>query len=153
MKLIDAAPYPLTDTGHANGAIDLVFNQCTRCHGYPPQGVGHELHVLSKGRQCFECHSSTIAVDSALEYVGSLSYTNYFQRLRKAPGGRSVPIADGAGHINRKTDISFFKGVLYSGDQGYDTLFVWDPAGRSCSNIDCHGGPGDQKYQFSVWQP
>lgn len=127
--------YTATDSLHTNDAIDVNFGQCTKCHGYPPNKDGHELHVIDKKKKCTDCHLFSIQCST---YI-LLDKTIYVPRKHKGLGKDSLLTPDPNKHLNGMSgDIAFKQKEENKNNPDYDTLFIWDPKERSCSNVRCH---------------
>ena len=84
--------------------------------------------VIDKKKKCTDCHLFSIQHD-----------TTYTPLEQKGLGVESVFIPDPKKHLNGISgDIAFKQKIQNAGNPGYDTLFIWDPIERSCSNIRCH---------------
>jgi hypothetical protein len=154
-----AAGIPVTDTGHTNGRFDLAYNQCIRCHTYPPyyerdvvDTAAHFRHVSIAGKKCFECHSRTIVSETVTGSSGTDVYTYRDQKMKIAHGGTEIPVVDNLWHRNKHVNVSFLNKDEGSGTPGNDTMYIWDPVGKSCSNVGCHGEPGDAGFHQTFWR-
>jgi predicted CxxxxCH...CXXCH cytochrome family protein len=157
--------YPRTAARHTNGRLDVEFGQCYRCHSSPPAdqpnamlpaGVtltgDHAWHVGQQSRQCIECHFSSIASTKTYSVDGPETTVVFQQKTATALDGSTIPVVDSIHHLNKSVDVVFKRKNQYLPPRpGTDTLFVWNAAERSCSNVTCHGGPGDNLYQKAYW--
>lgn len=124
-----------TDSLHTNDKVDINFGQCTKCHGYPPNKDGHELHVIDKKKKCTDCHLFSITCST---YV-LLDKTIYVPRKHKGLGKDSLFTPDPNKHLNGISgDIAFKQKEENANNPDYDTLYIWDPTERSCTNSRCH---------------
>ena len=152
---LNGVTFSATDTGHLNGRIDMApnpvqFARCNTCHPFPPTSGHHQLHVQTYHRLCLECHFATIVFDSS----GSLLDQGapvYGQKVFITAQGDTVPFVKNTAHMNSSLDVVFRirAQALAAGDTAYNSLFVWNNADKSCSNIECHSRTAD--YQRTIW--
>jgi hypothetical protein len=146
--------FPSTDSMHGNRAVDPVFAQCTFCHGYPPQTGSHYRHVVVEGRKCFECHFASVASDTIRQQgSGADSLIFFMQREHATPlDSLYVPFMKRDSHIDHSTEVSFRK--KFQVPRVPDSMFVWNKADASCSNIQCHSGAanGGASMEHTQWR-
>jgi hypothetical protein len=126
--------FPVTDGQHADGTINAVFARCTYCHAFPPQRGRHESHVLRRGKQCYECHFGSVASDTLSSSAGAVPA--FRQRGYRVPGGDTLPSMKPEKHMNGRIDVMFR--LKYESAPVVDSVFRWNPADNSCSNVGCH---------------
>jgi hypothetical protein len=159
--------FPRTDSLHTNGAIDLNFTQCVRCHSYPPRdpfnpaalaagkrAAGHAKHVLTERKKCIECHFALVESEVAPpETIGIDTLYTFTQRMIPGLDGSNIPIPTAARHRNHVVDIVFKHPFIYRpAAPGSDTLYKWNSTQKTCSNLpECHGQPGDSLYGTTYW--
>lgn len=141
--------YPATGATHANGALNLNFTQCTGCHDYPPASGLHQYHVAIQGNQCYECHFASVESDT--DTTNNMLILD--EREQAVPGGALLPIPILQRHIDNQVEVSFRKNYQIPYPH-HDTLYHWDPATNSCSNIYCHSGieKGGASVELSSWK-
>ncbi|MFC1476811.1 hypothetical protein ACFL5S_02490, partial [Fibrobacterota bacterium] len=143
--------YVATDSLHTDDKVDVNFGQCTKCHGYPPNKGKHNYHVFESGKECIECHLLSIE-RKLVDYGGRKRY----EAIKTAGLYRdSIPIPDTERHLNALSGEVAFKlkaeGEIAS-DPGNDTLYLWDPKERSCSNNKCHRPFPLEHYKKELWK-
>lgn len=140
--------------------------QCSHCHGYPPRtsppdnegaGDSHSFklsqayggyeqgHFYNMGAgwpvQCHRCHRATVS--TALAPSGWHYDSATWDFIYDAP----TPIAGFADHVNGKKDVAFDLSPPGCGSGQPDLQYpsvkclltaTWNPATRSCSNVECH---------------
>lgn len=137
------------DSLHTDGKVDVNFGQCTKCHGYPPNKDGHNYHVqLKKG--CYDCH--LFSIQCSTQVIGENKV--YYPIKPKMLGGDSLPLPDPGKHLNGISgDVAFKAKIQNLTEPGYDTLYLWDPTQRSCSNIQCHRPVPDIQHVIKeIWK-
>ncbi len=124
---------PATGPSHADGSLALDFTQCSSCHSSPPASFGHRVHE-EQGIECYQCHFSSIHCDTVIT-----DEELYFQQhYRMVTGGDSVPVPDSYLHMNATVEVSFAQN--YELPFHHDTLFAFNRATGTCTNIQCHAG-------------
>jgi hypothetical protein len=147
--------FPVTDSLHGSRPVDPVFGQCTFCHGYPPQTGSHVRHVNVEGKKCYECHSASVACTEVIQAdpgTGDL-LTFLIQREHATPlDSVLIPFMKRETHIDHSVEVSFRKKSQIP--RVPDSVFVWDKARASCSNIECHSGAafGGASAEYSLWK-
>lgn len=127
--------YTSIDSLHTNNKIDVNFGQCYKCHGYPPNKDGHKHHVIDKKKKCTDCHLFSIQCST----YTLLDKTIYVPKKHKGLGKDSLFTPDPDKHLNGISgDIAFKQKEENANDPDYDTLYIWDPTERSCTNSRCH---------------
>ncbi len=158
-----ADTFSLIDSLHRNGQADfrmesVQLGRCNSCHDYKPMAGLHSLHVSrnSSGdiRQCIECHFQTVAYDSAIDSTQFGPRVRYGQTVFLTPDGDTLPLVNTAHHMNGAKDVSFYNRFINAATPGHDTMFAWNAAEKSCSNVDCHGGgdPSSSLYKKTYWK-
>ncbi len=142
--------YPATGSLHGNDSVDFNPGQCTKCHGYPPDIGTHRHHVIDKKKECSDCHLFSIQCST---YILA-NKTIYDPKEQKGLGTASVFVLNSEKHLNGFSgDITFRQKVQNADEPGYDTLFLWDPKQRTCSNVACHRPiPDIQHYLKELWK-
>jgi hypothetical protein len=140
---------PRTDSLHTDVDLTLNFTQCSACHSFPPSEGLHSFHVGSEGKKCFECHFQTIESDTEVFADGTVWETFFVQKMQRVFGGNELPRVKKIRHINRALDIAFRK--KFQDPAMPDSMFRWNPADKSCSNIECHTGPPDGASIVRTW--
>jgi hypothetical protein len=150
MITIDSRRFPHTDSLHANASVTLNYTQCTACHSFPPQSGGHAVHVGIQGKQCFECHFSTVQADTVVEGTGAARTMYFSQRMHTTFGGVEVPFVNHTNHINGSTEIAFRRKLQLPAVPA--NSFMYSRVDKSCSNIQCHeGAPLGASIELSKW--
>jgi predicted CxxxxCH...CXXCH cytochrome family protein len=163
------ALYPRTSALHANGTVDLTIGQCIRCHANPPTDfalpvlrlpdsatriAGHDYHCRVRQRECLECHFTSIAYDKSFDITGADTMVNFQQKTFFGLSGDLLPAVDPRHHHDKTIDVVFKRKYQeLPPPPGNDTLFLWNAATRTCSNVSCHGVEGMPLYHTSYWGP
>jgi hypothetical protein len=146
--------FPITDSLHTDHNLTLKFAQCTFCHSYPPNSGKHIWHVTDQGKNCYECHFSTVLSDKNTDTAGTGLNTlvNFVQRFRVVPGGKSLPIPNYLHHLDHSVTVSFRKKNQVPPVP--DSLFHFNSFDKSCTNIACHKGvaQGGESVERSLWK-
>lgn len=162
---------PLTDTSHTNARKDVMYGQCTMCHGYPPATGKHEKHVLDNQKKCFECHLNTVQwslqVDTLHQGMHHPVHNNnktiVIKRLiqKVHPGiyfeetNDSIPFANNTpAHLNKQFDVVFKSRSEDSLNNANfnKTQRIWNGFTRSCYYMnDCHA-PEDSVRRWGTTQ-
>ncbi|MBN2037971.1 MAG: hypothetical protein JW768_14615 [Chitinispirillaceae bacterium] len=132
--------YPVTQTLHANGAVDLNFRQCIKCHGHPPDHHIHNWHVQQLFFTCYECHVNSVKCSVAIipDPMNPLDTIAQLGMYQVDIDGKIIPRSDETAHLNKRIDISFRKrkedslnhGALF--DKSY---YIYDRFQKKCSNM------------------
>jgi predicted CxxxxCH...CXXCH cytochrome family protein len=144
--------FPLTDSLHGNGSKTTIFARCTYCHEYPPPKGQHEYHVLFEKKQCYECHFASVMSDTVKPGQMGNGVPLFWQRSHTVPGGGSLPFMKSEKHMNGRIDVVFKE--KYLSVPIVDSVFRWNPADHSCSNVECHSGTenGGASTERAVWK-
>ena len=67
--------------------------------------------------------------------------------------GDTLPMVNPQHHLNGTVEVVFMDKVV-NALPGSDTLFIWDPVGKSCSNVLCHGNgdPNSPLFKKTFWR-
>jgi len=141
--------YPATGSLHGNDSVDFNPGQCNKCHGYPPNKGAHKYHINEPKKVCADCHLYTIQCST---YILA-NKTIYVPKEQKGLGS-SVFLLNPEKHLNGFSgDINFWSKVQNANIPGYDTLYLWDPKLRTCSNVACHKPiPDKQHFIKEIWK-
>lgn len=136
--------------------------KCAHCHAYPPRaappenagaGQGHAWmddgfengHFYNMGKgwpiQCRRCHSGTVAA-----YLPDADY-HYEPASDGIVFDKAMTIADFTMHLNGRKDVQFDLSPTTCGKASPDLRYgsipclqtaKFDPATRTCTNVECH---------------
>jgi len=155
------APGPL----HTNGTVDLVYSQCIHCHSLVPQDTknpagivsgnaisGHKAHIIDYSNKCIECHFGTVSYTTSSRFIDPETLVTFRDSLMTGFDGSKIPAVKAQTHRNGRIEVAF-TGIYerIPPRPGTDTLYKWNDVEKSCSNIRCHGGPGDSLYPKTYW--